>query len=69
MASLIKKTEVELELLTDIDMLLMIEAGIRRGMCQAMHKYAIANNKHMTNYDKNIESSYLIYLDANNLYG
>ena len=50
-------------------MLLMVEKGIRDGMCQVTHRYAKANTKYMKNYDKNIESSYLVYLDANNLYG
>ena len=50
-------------------MLLMVENGTRGGICHAIHRYAEANNKYMKNYDKNIESSYLMYLDANNLYG
>ena len=62
-------TQVKLELLTNDDMLLMFEEGIRGGMCQSMHRYAKANNKYMRDHDKNKESSYLEYLDANNLYG
>ena len=65
----LKKTGVKLELLTDIDMLLMVEKGTRGGICQATHRYAKANKKYMKNYYKNIESSYIQYLDANNLYG
>ena len=50
-------------------MLLMVEKGIRGGMCQTTHKYAKANNKYMKNYDASQESFYLEYLDAHNLYG
>ena len=65
----LKKTNVKLELLTDYDMLLMVEEGIRGGICHAIHRHTKANNKYMKNYDKNKESSYIQYLDADNLYG
>ena len=50
-------------------MLLMIEKGIRGGICQPTDRCAKENNKYMKNYDKNNESSYIEYLDANNLNG
>ena len=59
---------VKLELLTDENMFLTYEEGIRGGMCNKVHTYAEANNKYMKNYDKNKESSFLMYVDANNLY-
>ena len=65
----LKKIGVKLKLLTDIDMLLMVETGVRGRMYQSAHRYAKANNKYMKNYDKIIDSSYLTYLDANILHG
>ena len=50
-------------------MLLTVEEGIRGGICHSIHRYAKANNKYMQNYNNNEESSYIQYLDANNLYG
>ena len=50
-------------------MFLTYEKGIRGGICNKVHSYAEANNKYMKNYDKNKESSFLMYVDANNLYG
>ena len=65
----LKKTEIELELSTNNGMLLMVEKGTRGGICQAIHRYAKANNKYMKSYDKNTASLYLAYLNANKLYG
>ena len=64
-----KKSEKELEFLTNIDMLHIIERGIRGALCQAIHCYTKSNNKYMQDYDKDKESSYLMLLDANNFYG
>ena len=69
----LKKTWAKLELLTKIDMLLMVEKSIQGGICHAIHRYAKVNNKYMKNFYKDIdcnsaESSYLMFLDANNLY-
>ena len=65
----LKKTEVKLELLTDVDMLLTVEKGIRGGICHAIYRYAKANNNYMKNYNKDKEESFLQYLDDYNLYG
>ena len=64
----LKKTGVELELITNVDMLLMIEKGVRDGICHVIHKYVKANNKHIIYYDENKELSYIIYLHAGNFY-
>ena len=50
-------------------MLLMVEKGIRGGICHSIYWYAKANNKYMKDYDKNKESSYIQYWGVNNLYG
>ena len=65
----LKKANIKLESVTNYHMLLMVEEGIRGGICHSIHRYVKANNKYMKNYDKNKESSYIQYLDANNLYG
>ena len=49
-------------------LLLIVEKGIRGGVCHTIHIYATANKKYMKNYDINKASSYIHYLDANNLY-
>ena len=54
----LKKTEVKLELLSDIDMLLLVEKGIKGELFHSIHRYTKDNNKYMKKYDKNKESSY-----------
>ena len=65
----LKKVSIKLELLTDYDMLFMVEEGIRGGIRHSIYRYAKANNKYMKSYDENEECLYIQYLDANNLYG
>ena len=65
----LKKTGGKLELSTDENMFLTYEKGIRGGICNKVHSCAEANNKYMKNYDKNKKSSFLMHVDANNLYG
>ena len=65
----LKKARVKVELFTDIDMLLIVEKGIRDGICHSIHRYAKASNKYMKNFDKDTGSSYLEYLDGHNWYG
>ena len=52
MASMLKKERCKTRTVNYVDMLLMVEKGIRGGMCHAIHKYAKANNKYMKNYNK-----------------
>ena len=65
----LKKTKVELDLLTDINMLLMVEKSIRGGICHSFYQYAKINNKYMKDYDKSKESSYIQYWKVSKLYG
>ncbi|KAB0790736.1 hypothetical protein PPYR_15666 [Photinus pyralis] len=67
--AMLKKTGVELELLTDIDMLNFFKGGVRGGVSTCTKRRAIANNKFLANYDPSKPSSYIVYLDACNLYG
>jgi hypothetical protein len=67
--AMLKKTEVELELLTDLDMYLMLESGIKGGVSMISTKFAKGNNQYLKDYDPTKESNYLMYFDACNLYG
>ena len=67
--AMLEMTGVELELLTDVDMLLMVERGMRGGNSNAFCRFSQANNKFMKEFDESQPSKFLVYLDANNLYG
>ena len=67
--ALLRMTKINLDLISDLDQQLFIEKGMRGGISNITHRHAVANNKYMKCYNPEDESSYLMYLDANNLYG
>ena len=67
--AMLKSTGIKLDLLTDPDMLMMVEAGTRGSVSMISNRYSEANNKYMNSYDQTKPSKYIQYLDANNLYG
>ena len=66
---MLKMTKADLEFIPDPDMHMFFEKGIRGGVCYISNRYCKANNNYFKSYDPKQESKYIIYLDANNLYG
>ena len=66
---MLKMTKIELDLISDIDMHLFIEKGMRGGISYIAKRQSKANNEYMECYDSGKESKYITYLDAGNLYG
>ena len=67
--AMLKMTEVEIELISDIDMYTFIEQNLRGGITTINHRHFVANNKYLDDFDITLPSSYIMYIDANNLYG
>ena len=67
--AMLKMTNIKLELMTDIDMFQFIEKGMRGGTSYIANRFGEANNKYMKTYNEKVPSKYIMYLDANNLYG
>ena len=67
--AMLKMTGVKLELMSDVDMFQFIEKGMRGGISYIANRYGKSNNKYMKQYDDKAPSKYIMYLDANNLYG
>lgn len=67
--AMLLKTGVQLELISELEIIRMIQKGIRGGLCVCSHRYAQANNRYMSNYDESRPETYIVYIDCNNLYG
>ena len=67
--AMLKITDIKLELMVDIGMFQLIEKGMRGGISYIANRYGKANNKYIKDYDEKAPSKYIMYLDANNLYG